>query len=546
MVRIAGTKTPAIMIEDILTRVSPKTLIIAVVTIYSLIKITTWIKTERKIRALGGHAKKVNTKFPLDLDLIARAIKATMSHKNLETWNRWFTTSTGEKRYTMEAKPVGRRLVFTADPENIKAILATQFTDYGKGEPFHEEWSDFLGDSIFTTDLDQWHSSRQLIRPQFVKDRVSDLDVFETHVQVLMKQIVEGGKRYDGTRGGEIDVSDLFFRYTLDAATHFLLGRSVGSLELPEQEFAEAFGEVQRVQNIIARAGPLNPLVPRSSFHKGIKVINEFVTPYIDQALSLSPEELATKTKSEEGYTFLHALASFTRDRKVLRDQLVAVLLAGRDTTASTLSWTFYELARHPEIVKKLRAEIVSQVGLDRPPTYADLKGMKYLQNVMNETLRLYPVVPFNVRLALKDTTLPHGGGPDGLSPIGILKDTPIGYSTLLMQRRADLTPPMPHPTSPSSPPITVLDFVPERWQSWQPKPWTYIPFNGGPRICIGQQFALTEMGYTIVRLLQRFEKVENFMGSVDGGDPCLKAEIVLQPGQGVRVGFVESEKGGL
>lgn len=125
---------------------------------------------------------------------------------------------------------------------------------------------------------------------------------------------------------------------------------------------------------------PLNPLVPRSSFHKGIKVINEFVTPYIDQALSLSPEELATKTKSEEGYTFLHALASFTRDRKVLRDQLVAVLLAGRDTTASTLSWTFYELARHPEVVKKLRAEIVNQVGLDRVPTYADLKGMKYLQ----------------------------------------------------------------------------------------------------------------------------------------------------------------------
>lgn len=182
-----------------------------------------------------------------------------MKHKNLETWNRWFTTSAGEKRYTMEAKPVGRRLIFTADPENIKAILATQFTDYGKGEPFHREWSDFLGDSIFTTDLDQWHSSRQLIRPQFVKDRVSDLDVFETHVQVLVKQIIAGGKRYDGTRGGEIDVSDLFFRYTLDAATHFLLGRSVGSLELPEQEFAEAFGEVQRVQNVIARAGYYSP-----------------------------------------------------------------------------------------------------------------------------------------------------------------------------------------------------------------------------------------------------------------------------------------------
>ena len=124
----------------------------------------------------------------------------------------------------------------------------------------------------------------------------------------------------------------------------------------------------------------MNPLVPRKSFYKGLKVINEFVNPYIDDTLRLSPEELATKTKSEEGYTFLHALASFTRDRQVLRDQLVAVLLAGRDTTACTLSWTFYELARNPEIVRKLREEIIKYVGLEIAPTYDDLKNMKYLQ----------------------------------------------------------------------------------------------------------------------------------------------------------------------
>lgn len=125
---------------------------------------------------------------------------------------------------------------------------------------------------------------------------------------------------------------------------------------------------------------PANIFVPRKTFHQGIKTINEFVNPFIDEALLLSPDELAGKTKSEEGYTFLHELAHFTRDRKVLRDQLVAVLLAGRDTTASTLSWTFYELARKPEIVQKLREEILETVGLNRPPTYNDLKSMKYLQ----------------------------------------------------------------------------------------------------------------------------------------------------------------------
>ncbi|KAF8853365.1 putative cytochrome 52A4 [Acephala macrosclerotiorum] len=541
------------MIEEIFERVSPKTLIVAVIAILSLLKVSQWINTERKIRALGGHAYRVKTWIPGDVDFIIRAIRGTVSHKNLETWTNWFTLPTGTLNYTVEAVPAGRRVLFTADPENIKAILATQFTDYGKGEPFHREWKDFLGDSIFVTDLEQWHNSRQLIRPQFIKDRVSDLEVFERHVQVLMRKIDGaswGGNEKVRGMGKEFDICDLFFRYTLDAATDFLLGRSVGSLEVPEQEFASAFGEVQRVQNLIARAGPFHPLVPRRSFFRGIKIIDDFVHPFIEQTLRLSPEELATKTKSEEGYTFLHALAGFTRDRKVLRDQLVAILLAGRDTTASTLSWTFYELARHPEVMRKLRAEIEETVGWERAPTYEDLKSMKYLQNAMNETLRLYPVVPFNVRLALKDTTLPHGGGPDGLSQIGILKDTPIGYSTLQMQRRPDLTPPIPNPTySPTSTPtpqnpnqskeyLSVEDFSPERWQTWQPKPWIYIPFNGGPRICIGQQFALTEMGYTIVRLLQRYERIENFMGVVDGGRPTLKAEIVLQPGDGVRIGL--------
>jgi cytochrome P450 len=124
----------------------------------------------------------------------------------------------------------------------------------------------------------------------------------------------------------------------------------------------------------------LNKLVPRKQFFKHLKTLNEFVESFIDQALSLSPEELATKSKSDEGYTFLHALAGFTRDRKVLRDQLVAVLLAGRDTTASTLSWTFYEISSRPEIVAKLRKEIIEHVGFDRAPTYDDLKNMKYLQ----------------------------------------------------------------------------------------------------------------------------------------------------------------------
>ncbi|KAI0137071.1 putative cytochrome 52A4 [Xylariales sp. AK1849] len=529
--------------EDLVEHTSIRGLLIFAGVSFVLWKILYYVDQRNRLRRLpGAPAFVVKAKLPFGLDIIKRQVDATMKHKNLEMFRGFFE---GVPCYTAEIKLVGKRLVFTADPENIKAILAAQFTDYGKGKPFHKEWAEFLGDSIFTTDGDKWHASRQLIRPQFVKERISDLDCFESHLETLFKAMANGqalngvDQKVDleAGNGKVIEISDLFFRFTLDVATDFLLGKDVESLTTPVQDFANAFNEVQRVQNIRSRAGPLQRFVPLRSFRSGLKVINELCNTYIDRALRLSPAELASKTKLDQGYTFLHELASFTRDRKVIRDQLVAILLASRDTTAATLSWAIYELSRHPECVRKLRDEIISQVGLKRTPTYHDLKNMKYLQNVMNETLRLYPAVPFNLRLAIKDCTLPRGGGPDGSQPIPILKDTPIGYSTIVMQRRPELYPPVSETFKP------VEEFSPERWSVWQPKPWHYVPFNGGPRICIGQQFALTEMGYVLTRLFQRFERVESFMHEIDGGNPTLKAEIVIQPGDGVKVAFWEARK---
>lgn len=122
-----------------------------------------------------------------------------------------------------------------------------------------------------------------------------------------------------------------------------------------------------------------------------LQILNKFTGQYIDEALALPQSELEKKSKSDEGYTFLHALAGYTRDRQVLRDQLVAVLLAGRDTTAVTLSWLFYEISKQPKIVEKLRSEI-EQHCPDNMPTYENLKSMRYLNHTINETLRLYPV----------------------------------------------------------------------------------------------------------------------------------------------------------
>ncbi|ROV99932.1 hypothetical protein VMCG_06186 [Cytospora schulzeri] len=503
------------------------------------------------IKKLGARARSVPTKLPWALDVIYLTVRATINHKNLDKWYDYFresgTDTDGNGMFTAELRALDRRTIFTADPENIKAILATQFQDFGKGEVFHREWREFLGDSIFTTDGQMWHTSRQLLRPQFIRDRISHLHCFESRLETFFKAMANGGALngedqqvdMDAVDGKVIEISDLFFRYSLDVATDFLLGKDVKSLSNVRQEFADAFNEVQHIQNIIARVGPTpGRFMPKKRFRHCLAVMNDFVNQYVQQALDLTPEELASKTKSDMSYTFLHELASYTRDPKVLRDQLVAVLLAGRDTTAAALSWTLYELGRNPGVVRRLRDEILSVVGPDRTPSYADLKGMKYLQNVLNETFRLYPVVPFNVRTSLRDTTLPRGGGPDGKLPVAVPKDTPVGYTTLGMHRRPDLYPP------PSDTFRPVTEFSPERWYVWQPRPWQYVPFNGGPRICIGQQFALTEMGYVLTRMFQRFDRVESFMDEVDGGNPTLKAEIVLQPGDGVRVAFWRAKNG--
>jgi len=275
------------------------------------------------------------------------------------------------KNQTVEIYAGGLRAIITVDPENVKAVLATQFVDYGKGPQFNAAWHDFLGDGIFAVDGQQWHDSRQLIRPQFIKDRVSDLNTFESHISTLLP-FLEDAK--------VVNFDELMFRYTLDAATQFLMGKSVHSLSHNQVEFAQAFNEIQRVQSLISTMGALGWLVPRKDFHKNLRILDDFIQPFVDEALSLSQDELENKSKSDTDYTFLHAIAGYTRDKLVLRDQLVSTLLAGRDTTAATLSWLFYEISKQPHIVARLREEIKSNVGLDRAPTYSELKSMSYLQ----------------------------------------------------------------------------------------------------------------------------------------------------------------------
>lgn len=224
----------------------------------------------------------------------------------------------------------------------------------------------------------------------------------------------------------------------------------------------------------------------------------EFADKYVEEEISSK-----CQTSNPTRYSFLDGLLLATDDRVAIRSELLNILLAGRDTTATLLNNIFFELPRHPEILARLRQEVAEHVGSGQP-TYEQLKEMKYLRAVINESQRLYPIVPFNSRQALQDTILPRGGGANGDAPILIPKGAYVAYHSWAMHRRSDIYGP------------DAGSFDPTRWlanehPSAPLRPgWGYIPFSGGPRVCIGQNFALTETGYIIVRILQRFAVIES------------------------------------
>ena len=252
--------------------------------------------------------------------------------------------------------------------------------------------------------------------------------------------------------------------------------------------------------------------------HQSVKVIHQFADEIIKDAIQ---EKNSGSLSDNKRYVFLYALLEQTQEPVALRSELLNILLAGRDTTAGLLSNTWHVLSKRPDIWTKLKAE-VDQLG-GEPPYYATIKGLKYLRYLLNESLRLMPVVPANSRTAVRDTILPLGGGPDGKSPVLVTKGTTVSYSIWSMHRREDFYGP------------DALDFKPERWEFLRPG-WEYLPFNGGPRACVGQQYALIEASYATVRLMQTFARIE----SRDQREWREWLAITLASGVGCKVGLFE------
>lgn len=418
---------------------------------------------------------------------IKQNVAAFKAHRMLEHVTDRFNRTEN----TMHYKTLTTDIISTIEPDNLKTIMATKFKDFSLPDRRKVAFLPLLGHGIFTSDGHAWQQSRDLIRPNFVRSQVGDLDTFEIHVAQLIKCLPKDGST--------VDLQDLFFQLTIDSATEFLFGESTNTLSGTggfKTRFAQAFNRSQQEISAGIRSAKIHRFFRTKQFREDCKFVHDFVDGYVEKGLAYR-RKLQAGQKKEDGqgrYVFLYELAKSTGDPIQLRSELLNVLLAGRDTTASLLSDVFFILARRPDIWAKLRKEVDALDG--KNPTFQQIKDMKYLRQVLNEALRLYPVVPINARMATRDTVIPRGGGPDALSPLFVPKGKIIQWSAYSMHRRKD------HYGDDAD------EFRPERWDTLRPG-WEYLPFNGGPRICIGQQFALTEASYTVTRLMQEFKQIE-------------------------------------
>lgn len=429
-------------------------------------------------------------------------------------------------------------VMVSSEPEIAKHILSTKHHEFTLGVR-SKMLESFIGEGIFTQNGHSWKHSRSLMKPQFFRNRITDLGLFETNADNLVKIMKDSARR-----GEKLDIQHYFQCLTLDFSVEFLTGERLGcmlgnSRPLNGDNSNPSPSDLQNALNfcsefVIRRSVALwfFWIINSVSFQRSIKTMENFFDVFVERARDVvGIESKATTTQKQQDenqkFVFINELAKDVPDNASLRHQCMNVLLAGRDTTSSLLSLCLYHVSRHPGVWEKLRTEVIetyteSKDGLNSE----NLRSCKYLKAVLNETMRMSAIIPFNVRCPNEDIILPRGGGPDGSEPTLLEGGTTVLLLTYNIHRDEAYWGP------------DAKEFNPERWMGENAPytdPWAFLPFSGGPRICIGQQLALNEASYTMARIVQNFSQI-SAPQEEKGRELRFHSGIALFPDRGVPV----------
>ncbi|KAE9460039.1 hypothetical protein C3L33_08052, partial [Rhododendron williamsianum] len=434
-----------------------------------------------------------------------------------------FQTQIAKTRPTFRILAPDQSDIYTTDSRNIEHILKTKFDKYTKGKENQDVAGDLFGQGIFAVDGEKWRQQRKLASFEFSARVLRDFScaVFRKNAANLVTTVSEFS-----VANRVFDIQDLLMRCTLDSIFKVGFGVDLNCLQGSSEEgsafikafddsteltywrYVDPFWKLKRFFNIGTEA----------SLKKNIKSINDFVHGLIStkrKQLAVH-QDSATDFVNTLDWVMFHDFKNDKEDilsrflvesmkdpegmnDKYLRDIILNFMIAGKDTSATTLSWFFYMLCKNPMVQEKIAQEVKEVTSSQGDEARIDdfvanisdevLEQMHYLHSALTETLRLFPAVPVDGRCAETDDILPDG--------FKLKKGDGVYYLAYAMGR-------MPYIWGDDA-----EDFRPERWLDngiFQPEsPFKFTAFHGGPRICLGKDFAYRQMKIVSMALLRFF-----------------------------------------
>eukprot|EP00980_Cylindrotheca_fusiformis_P030986 scaffold25694_cov127-Cylindrotheca_fusiformis.AAC.17 len=410
-----------------------------------------------------------------------------------------------------------------SDAVQARHLLRDANVNYDKGV-LAEILEPIMGKGLIPADPETWSVRRRQIVPAFHKAWLEHMiGLFGYCNKPLIEsldKIVE--------KNGQVEMEEKFCSVALDIIGKSVFNYDFGSVTTESPVVKAVYSALVEAEHRSMTPAPYwdlpfaNQLVPRlRKFNSDLKILNDVLDNLISRAKQSRSvadiEELEKRNYAEVDdpslLRFLVDMRGADIDNKQLRDDLMTMLVAGHETTAAVLTWALFELTKNPKCLEKVREEIDGVVG-DREPTLADIKEMKYLRLVVAETLRMYPQPPLLIRRCRTEDNLPKGGGREAT----VIRGMDI-FLVLYNIHRDERYWPNPDSFDPMrfTRPYKNPD-IPE-WAGFDPKKWeeklypneiasdfAFLPFGGGARKCVGDEFAVLEAVVTLTMVLRRFD----------------------------------------
>ncbi|UKN00267.1 cytochrome P450 [Paracrocinitomix mangrovi] len=373
-----------------------------------------------------------------------------------------------------------RSLIFAIHPDAVQQINVTHGKKFDKVKSYNVVRKYLTGEGLVASTGDLWKRQRKLMAPFFTPKGVQE------YAEIMIKDSLEIAERWEqfSSTGQEVDIEEEMMRVTAS-----IILKSMFSSEMDEETLAMKDAVAIMIKYATSQEQGIHPpdWVPtkrNKTYFEAKNKVHHYIKKLIDHRKSISedqwPNDLLSKlmkVKDEETGELM--------SENLLRDESITTFFAGHETTAKTMSATWYALATNEEATTKLHQELDRELG-DKIPTLDDLHRLPYTLQVVKEVLRLYPAAPFYVRDAVED---------DEYNGYQIKKGTAVMLSPYFTHRHPDFW------ENPNK-------FDPDRWTPEKEKerhPYAYHPFATGKRICIGNNFSLLESHILLAILAQKF-----------------------------------------